>query len=440
MIGVHLADPMARPIPRRAERGSILLLSLLVLTLMIVFVADATQVAGIEYEASLHGANDLKLEAALRYGYETARAHLQQDGSDTEIDSLAEEWNTPLEITVNNPAAQQNGGGREVRTRAYGTEGQTESGVKVTVEIEDEERKWPLGLLVVSNEAQQRRRREGLVGVIDSYREQTVADVDAGTAERMADLIMAFLARKEGETAGPVPRAPTRSQLRIFNISELALIPEIPDVLMFDQVDDEGRVIPGLVRFLTVHTDLQVNINTAPLSVLRGLFRADDRIIADNMHDYRVRQDEELSKKGDSLSERAEAEERERERNSEAPSAGGAAGEEEPSADGAIFQKVEDVRTKITGFSDRAFRETSSVMTVQSGAFSVFVTATLGSVSRTRHYVLRRGAQGPVLVLSEKIDQDFRPRFRIKEEPGTEGLERRKAAADRKRERREERR
>lgn len=430
---------MARPIPRRAERGSILLLSLLVLTLMIVFVADATQVAGIEYEASLHGANDLKLEAALRYGFETARAHLLQDVSDTEIDSLAEEWNTPLEITVNDTSNQQSSG-REIQSKAYGNQESQGGGVKVTVEIEDEERKWPLGLLVVNNEAQQRRRREGLVGVIDGYREQTVADVDTGTAERMADLIMAFVARKEGESAGPVPRAPTRSQLHLFNVAELALIPEISDGLMFDQVDDEGRVIPGLVRFLTPHTDLQININTAPLPVLRGLFRADDRIIADNMHDYRVRQDEELAKKGDSLSDRAAEEEREAARDSGAPGAGGAAGEEEPSADGAIFQKVEDVRTKITGFSDRAFRETSSVMTVQSGAFSVFVTATLANVSRTRHYVLRRGPQGLVLVLSEKIDQDFRPRFRIKEETGAEGVERRKAAAERKRERREERR
>jgi type II secretory pathway component PulK len=436
MIVVDPNSSMAKPRLRRSERGSILLLSFLLLALMMVFVADATQVAAIEYEASLHGANDLKLEAALRYGYETARAHLQQDQSDTEIDSLAEEWNTPLELQVADPAAEK-GGRAEVETDPYaqfaGGSGATE-GVKVTIEIEDEERKWPLGLLVVNNEAQQRRRREGLVAVIRSCRQQTVGEIDGGTAERMADLIMAFMQRKEGESSGPVPRAPTKSPLRIFSVTELALIPELDDSLMFDQVDEEGRVIPGLSRFLSVHSDLQININTAPLAVLRGLFRADDAIIADNIYDYRVRQDEELAKKGDSLSERAAEQEREAARESGAPSAGGAEGEE-PTADGAIFQKVEDVRTKVTGFSDRAFRETSTVMTVNSNTFSIYVTAAIGDIARTRRYVVRRGAAGMILVLSEKIDQDFRPRYRIKEEPGAEGSERRKAAAERKRER-----
>jgi type II secretory pathway component PulK len=416
---------------RRGERGSILVLSLLLLTLMMVFVGDALQVAQVEYEASVMIANEVKLEAALRYGYELARARISQDGIDTDIDSLAESWNTPIETRVGGASTGGDGRRLEVPSVAYREEDGTtpEPGIDVVVEIEDEDRKWPLGILVVSNEAQQRRRRDGLVGVIDGYREKTTRDVGLGDAERMADLILAFIQRKEHETAGPVPRASTKSALNILSASDLALIPEIPDALMYDQSDENGNVFPGLLRFLTISTDLQVNVNTAPLCVLRGLFRADDRIIADNIYDYRVRQDSELARDPDARDGRG----RERDR----PPGDGPEDEEglDPSG-GAIFQKVEDVRTNITGFPERVFRETSSMMTVQSSAFSIWVTAKLGRAAASRRYIVRRNGRDLVLVLSEKIDRDYRPRFRIKEDENTEGLERRNAAAERDRERR----
>jgi type II secretory pathway component PulK len=423
--------------PRASERGSILLLALLVLTLMMVFVADATQVSLVEYESSLNGANELKIEAALRYGFETARAHLKQDGLDTEIDSLAEEWNTPQEINVSPPADRRDAGGREVATQAYGGQNAdgAPDGVKVVVEVEDEERKWPLGILMVSNEAAQRRRREGLVGVIDSFREKTAYDVDLGTAERMADLILAFMARREGENAGPVPRPPTKSPIRVFNVADLALIPEINDALMYDQVDDKGEVLPGLLRYLTVHSDLQINLNTAPLATLRGLFRSDDRIIADNIYDYRLRQDEELARDGSSLGANLSGAERDTPEGGSRD--GGAEGEGGP---GEIFQKIDDVKTKVVGFPDRVFREVQTMLTVNSGTFSIWVTATLGRVTRTRHYVVRRNQNGLTLVLSEKIDRDFRPRYRIPENEDAEGVARRKLNSERDRERREGRR
>jgi hypothetical protein len=76
------------------------------------------------------------------------------------------------------------------------------------------------------------------------------------------------------------------------------------------------------------------------------------------------------------------------------------------------------------------------MMTVQSSAFSIWVTAKLGRAAASRRYIVRRNGRDLVLVLSEKIDRDYRPRFRIKEDENTEGLERRNAAAERDRERR----
>jgi type II secretory pathway component PulK len=427
--------------PRRGERGSILLLALLVLTLMMVFVADATQVSLVEFEASLNSSNLLKLDAALQYGYESAKAHLRQDEVDSEIDTLAEEWNNPLEITLDDPTKRTDERGRELPTQALGAGGQgSAEAVKVTVEIEDEERKWPLGLLVVGTEAQQRRRRDGLAGVIDAFREKTVMDVGLGDAERMAELIAAFIARKENESSGRVPRARTKSDLHLLNVADLALIPEINDAFMFDQTDEQGNVAPGLLRFLSIHSDLLININTAPLPTLRGLFRADDRIIADNILDYRQKQDQELLRDEGSLGARLGRETgSERRDASDKPGGEGARSDDQnEEGGGAVFEKTDDVK-KVTGFSQIAQRETASTIAVDSHCFSIWATATLGRVSRTRHWIVRREAGNLLLVLSERIDQDFRPRYRIKEEEGAEGVERRKQAAERTKERRESR-
>lgn len=423
---------------RRGERGSILLLSFLLLALMMVFAGDSQQVALVEYEASLNAANALKIDAALQYGYELAKANLQQDAVDSEIDTLAEEWNTVQEITVNDPTKLPQGSGREVSTAAFASDVNDGSeGVKLTIEIEDEERKWPLGLLVLGTEAQQRRRRDGLAGVIDAYRETTVMDVDLGQAERMAELIAAFIARKETESSGPVPRPRTKSDVHLLNVADLSLIPEIPDFYMFDAVDEQGNVVPGLLRFLTIHSDLQMNLNTAPLATLRGLFRADDRIIADNIIDYRVRQDEELAREEGSLGSRLGRDGAGREGGRSGRDADGSPTDEAAErGGGAVFEKVDDVK-KVTGFSQIAQRETATTVTVESRVFSIWITGTIGRVSRTRHWIVRRDENGMTLVLSERIDQDFRPRYRIKEEDGAEGVERRRQAAERTRERRE---
>jgi type II secretory pathway component PulK len=425
---------------RRRERGSILLLAFLILALMMVFVADATQVSLTEYEAGLNTANLLKIDAALQYGYELGKAHLRQDLVDSEIDTLAEEWNNPIEVTLNDPTKRPEEGRREMATQAFAPQGENASeAVKVTIEIEDEERKWPLGLLVVGAEAQQRRRRDGLAGVIDAYREQTAKDVDLGTAERMAELIAAFMARKENESSGPVPRPRTKSDLHLLNVADLALIPEFNDAAMFDEVDEQGNVAPGLVRFLTLHSDLTVNVNTAPLATLRGLFRADDRIIADNIIDYRQKQDQELAREEGSLGSRLGRETRGDDDERRPSGDGERTDEDAEQGGGAVFEKPDDVK-KVTGFSSQAQRETQSTVAVDSHVFSIWVTATLGRASRTRHWIVRRDAGDLTLVLSERIDQDFRPRYRIREDETAEGVERRKQAAERNRERRQERR
>jgi hypothetical protein len=237
--------------------------------------------------------------------------------------------------------------------------------------------------------------------VIDSYRENYGGyDLDRGTADRYAEAIVAFLQRKEND-GGIVPRPNTKSDLHLLNIADLSLIKEINDKDLFDEIDEKGELVPGLLRFLTIWTDLRVNINTAPLPVLRGLFRPEDRTSAETLYNHRTAQTEEKEKKKQGTEARLE----------EASKAKDGKEEEEDRAGGAIFEKVSDIQ-KVEGIQARTYTEASTMMTVSSRTFSVWATAELGPISRTRHWVLRRESGRIVMFLSESVDQDFRPRFR----------------------------
>jgi type II secretory pathway component PulK len=385
-----------RPDPFESQRGSMLILALIVVFLMTVLASDITEVSMVEYEASANVGKIVRLEYALNAALEVAKAHLVQDGQDTDIDSLQDSWAQPIKITLGGKSAES------VEERASD---QAPGGVDVTIEIEDEESKWPLALCVLggSNDAQKRKRREFLSAVIDSYRENYGAyDLDRATADRWAEAISAFLARSETE-GGPVPRPATKSDVHILNVADLSLIKDLDDKALFDELNEKGELVPGLLRYLTIWSDLKVNINTAPLPVLRGLFRPEDRTSAETLYNHRTAQTDENEKKKDSTEARLEE---------QTKGKGGKDGkDDEDRTGGAIFEKVQDIQ-KIEGIAARTYTEASQMMAVSSKTFSVWATAELGSMSRTRHWVLRRESGRVVIFLSEAVDQDYRPRFR----------------------------
>lgn len=401
-----------------AQRGSTLLLGLLVCALMMVLVADLTSVAQLEYEQSLNASDLLLIDAGLNAGLEIAKANLIQDAADTEIDSLSESWNQPIEEELTPP--ESNVSARKYR-RLNDTSNSGGTTVHLKIEIEDEERKWPLGLLVIGNDAQIKRRREGLVGVIDAFRDGTSLDVGLGDAERIADLIMAFINRKEGEFSGPVPRPLTKSPLHILNIGDLGLIPGLDDSMMYDAVLEDGSIVPGLSRFLTISTDNYINVNTAALPVLRGLFRSDDRTVADDIFHSRTQKEADNKRERDSTAGQLKTQEE----------------KDKDKSGGAVFEKVDDLG-KLPTVVPRLLSEIRTAVDVKSTVFSVWVTAEAKSISRTRHWILRRQSGRFVMLLSEAIDNDYRPRWHVKTDEEVEQERRDQAAGIDPRTRREE--
>jgi type II secretory pathway component PulK len=389
----------------RQDSGSMLVLALIIILLMTVLAADVFDASMVEYEASVNGAKITRLEYALNIGLEIAKAHILQDGNDTDIDSLQDSWATPLQETIGGDSAES--------VKELASE-QGPPKIELTIEIEDEESKWPLPMALLGNDAQLKRRREGLANMIDAFREDSGRDIDSSTANRMVEQFVAFMSRKENEP-GVVPRPNTKSELHLMNVADLALIKDIDDDILYDSVDDKGNLIPGLLRFLTIWSDTKINVNTATLPVLRGLFRAEDKNRADDIYHYRTAQTEEKEREKESKA--GQLEERSKQQDK---ALGGQQGPtEEERMGGAIFEKISDVQ-KIEGFPARAYSEAQGMMTVNSRTFSVWATAEMGPIVRQRHWVVRREGGRIIMMLSEAIDPDYRPRFR-KARPDEEG-------------------
>lgn len=384
--------PARRPHhPRRDESGVILVLTLVVVALLVVLAHDTANVARMEIEATMNNDSELKVSYALKGGYQLATAHLRQDLVENEIDSLQDTWAVPEGLTYEfNPleagAPSLPGVGRRREERHP----------SVRVFIHDESGKWPLNVLLINTEAYQRKQLEGLATVIDSFRENTNLDVSTGQADQYAELIYRFIKRKEDEGGfGPTPRPQTKTG-SLLRVTDLALIPGIPPALIYDQVDQqtvsEHQIAPGLMHFVTLWSDLQINLNTASLPVLRGIFTGKNAHVGDDI----------FKKRGESYEELAR--ERSRLEATRQPAAG--SGEEEEELAAGPFEDIEDAKEAVNTLTNDIYNSNRTMMCVSSNAFSIWVEARLGNKGprRIRRWVVRRDGPRIIPVLAEEVN------------------------------------
>jgi len=379
--------------PRRNEEGTILLLVVMVIALVFIIVADATLIARVELEATENADELLISEMALKGGYQIAEAWLREDLTSGDVDTLQDVWANPegieqifnpMEVGAEGPFIQE-GGGEEAGF-------DTEELPQVKIFIEDEDRKWPLNILLKGVEAQQQRRLQGLINVIDGFREETIYDVDSSQAAEYAQLIHEFLKRPEDAQEGrfgPTPRPLTKTG-SLLRVTDLALIPGIPPELIFDQVDDQNqRVAKGLMHFVTIWSDLAVNVNTAPKAVLRGLFSRSEASVGDDIFVYRERAYEEAAREEDIERTTGEAGEE----------------EEEEGGGGGVFQEVDDVQREVRTVTTKLFNESRTMMTVKSSTFSVWIEMRMGphGPRHLRRYVVRRDGPQIRIILAENV-------------------------------------
>lgn len=389
--------------PRRSESGTILVITMILVFLVSIIAIDARYIARIEWEAATNADVDFLLEVAVRGGYQLAEAYIRQDLEDSpDVDHLFEEWASDQGIQKDfDPTGYGERAYHEQGTQAQGGEGEDAS-PKVRIFIEDEDRKYPLPLLLKNSDAMKDRRKEGLSILLQSFRSATAFALDAGEASDYATQIVKFISREEGDNSfGPTPRAHTKSGT-LITPADLALIPGIPEHIIYDQVDEDGRIAKGLMHFVTVWSDLAINVNTAPEAVLRGIMRPDDASVGTDIFIARDERGEKQREYEANMREQfGENWRRDPDRAARATT------EEEEEESAGYWDELDAIKEDVDTFTDKVMSEVRQHMTTKSRTFSIWVEAEMKGIKRRRRWVVRREGARLVPIISELVAYPF---------------------------------
>jgi general secretion pathway protein K len=327
---------------RRRDRGIALLLSLLVLTILIVLIAQMSLTSAQNKAISENYLNDLQNSLGARSGYIQALLYLQADSEKSpNTDTLREKWAAPLTISL----------GRAT----------------VSVTIEDCERRINLSQIQKDN------GETNPVVVAQVKRLVSILGHDPEVALRIIDYI-------DADTKGDF-EANARNA-RLYTIDEILRIDGIPrEALYGGEVD--GRKKKGLLDFVTIWPKAgssppepgsslpgAINVNTAPLEVLRALSDSMSETLAQAIIDYR----------------------------------------ETKGNDGAYqeFKTVNDLK-KVSGMTDEIYADIQNQIVVRGGTFEIRSKSSVGNISRAWLYIVKRttGQQGAITLLASQRLNDF---------------------------------
>jgi len=397
-------SPETRPV-REDERGTVLVLVVILTTLILVIVADARHVARIEWEAASNADIDFQLQQAVEGGYQIAEAYLRQDLQDSpEIDHSYEEWAAVEGITKDFDPSQYGGSSFYDAPQNASNQNASASFPQVRIFIEDEERKYPLPLLRMGSDTLKDRRKESLAILIQWFRANTQLSVDPSAAAQYADMIVNFISRIENDTSfGPTPRPGTKQGM-ILAPKDLALIPGIPEDLIFDAVDDDGAIAKGLMHYLTIWSDLAVNINTAEESVLRAVMRPQDQQVGYDIWAEREKKGEKYREYESDMVDRFGADWR---RSQERLERGTENETEEEDDSAGYWTEVDELKDDVDTVTERVLQEIRLYTGVTSKVFSIWVEASMRGIKLRRRWVVRREGARLVLVMTEQVSYPF---------------------------------
>lgn len=268
--------------PRPRPRGFALLLVLMMSSIVLVLAAELAYQSNCELLAARNVSDLGQIEYAIDGQFEVVLANLRFDKRQNDVDSENDGWAS-----------------ESIRSRRDGDVG-------LTTRVFDEQSKFNLTRLVTGSDAEKARSREVLVRLLDLFRDGIAedktrgGDLDVADAEDIADRIIRHL-KREGAT-GQVPKpklvAPWTDTPMLLD--ELLFVDtkdsRLMSVLLYD-VQAKDKVAPGLHRYLTVYGTGKVNLNTAPVAVLKAQFsNLQDRDFAQKIVDRRRQAADETSK------------------------------------------------------------------------------------------------------------------------------------------------
>jgi len=218
---------------RDNEKGIALLVTLLILVLIVALVHEVFRIGAQSAQTGAYGRDSIRCVLLAEGGTGAARLVLRLDALDNQYDTLDEFWAQAIPVTL---------GDGDVR-----------------VVIEDEERKFDLNRIMLSNGiAPDERRLAVFQRLLDTL----------GIDRAVADAVVDWLDVDENPRVGGAESShylglpnPYRTKNDLFDtIGELRLVRGVT-----------GEVFEKLLPFVTVSSSGMVNLNTAPKEVLMSL-------------------------------------------------------------------------------------------------------------------------------------------------------------------------
>lgn len=297
------------------------------------------------------------------------------------------------------------------RTAPSVTKGDKERGDEITIytSVTDEQSKFNLNLLRHNDPVRRGRARETLKNLLDLFRDHRYADMaenewdlDEAQANEVVEAIRKFVEGEERDERIPKPQVPDPTpdmKQGIYTVEDLVFChPLFLEKRLLETFDDpaSGQRIPGLDRFVTVYGDGKVNANTAPIQVLRSMFREEEGRVTVAEAILRGRggftsSDEDDERREETRKEREEARrEGDTEREQELTSA---------------YKSVNDI-LKVEGMNEPGFQQRNEIdvgrdFTVRTNFFTLVITARRESFLRQQRTVLERHNGGCVTHSSE---------------------------------------
>jgi hypothetical protein len=310
---------------RRRARGVALLIVLVVLVLIATLATEIAITARTTHQLAEHSIDDLLLRTAVDGRVQILRAALRYDDSiGAGFDGEADEW------SYHNTQKLSGWGERGVSAMGELGEGGEEAGaayknvdVKIVAWCEDERSKLNLrGLFKPEGTPDFQHTKETLIRLIDLYREgHSKRDLTDSDAKEMVDDLVRWLQAESDTSDNPQPNV-WEGRSRLQSIDDLLRVPgghwtverlhggRDPDA---DEAEEQASdsssdasggdgsweppmAIPGLDRYITVFAEtnpahspaaLRINVNTAPVVLLKALFDGVDEEFAEKIVEYR---------------------------------------------------------------------------------------------------------------------------------------------------------
>lgn len=392
------------PSPRPRERGVALVLVLVLLPLVAVIMTELSFETTIGDRLARNALAHEQFKAAMQARVRQMRLRLTRDLKEDEkgaaqggaFDYYGDVWGPDSE-----------GGGTAVMV----SKGDAEKGdaISLYTEVVDEQGKFNLNLLLHKDPQRAARALETFKNLLNFYRDTRFGDVaeehdydlDEVQAREVGDAVAKFLRNEErdGRVRRPeLPDPATDMKTGVFTVRDLLFThAAFHEKRLLDRFTDvkSGQVMPGLDEFVTIYGDGKVNANTAPIQVLRAMFKEEEgqRGVAEEILHGRggfLSNDDDQEKRKETIEERKKAKEE-----------GLSKDEEEVAA----YKSIADLQ-KVDKMGDGQFARRNDVdvgrdFTVRTNFFRIVVTARRENFLRRQVVVLERHTEGCLTCATE---------------------------------------